>query len=72
MPTHEIAWSPDLDLVPLLTTTGLTSSNSEARRLIRQGVRVNSKQVNSSYKFAKADSYILQVGKRRFVRLILK
>lgn len=73
MPSYETTWSADLDIVPLLASTGLVPSNSEARRMIRQGgVRVNGEQVKPSCKFIRPGKYILQVGKRRFVEVILK
>ncbi len=73
MPTYETTWSEDLDIVPLLVSAGLVPSKSEARRMIRQAaVRVNGEQVNSSYKFIQPGGYILQVGKRRFVKITLK
>lgn len=73
MPDYETIWSADLDVALLLAAAGLVPSNSEARRMIRQGgVRVNGERINPSYKFNKPGNYILQVGKRRFVKAILK
>jgi tyrosyl-tRNA synthetase len=57
----------------LLATTGLASSNAEARRLIEQGgVRLDGEPVTDpDAEFAPADlsGRVLQVGRRRFVRL---
>lgn len=73
IPDYETIWSADLDVALLLAAAGLVPSNSEARRMIRQGgVRVNGERINPSYKFNKPGNYILQVGKRRFVKAILK
>lgn len=73
MPLYEAAWLADLDLVPLLAATGLVSSKSEARRLIGQGgVRVDGETAGPSYRFEQPGRYVLQVGKRRFVRVNLK
>ena len=58
----------------LLVTTGLAPSVSEARRLIEQGgVRVNGeRQTNNSgvvFAIKTGDELLLQVGKRRFLRV---
>ncbi len=56
----------------LLTDAGLTPSNSEARRLIKQGaVRMNgSKVVDADLEVSLAEECILQAGKRRFARVV--
>ena len=61
------------DLVSLLVETGLASSKSEARRLVRQGgVRVNRRQVKKMETCWRAPAeLILQVGKRKFARVII-
>jgi tyrosyl-tRNA synthetase len=64
-------------LLPLvLTEAGLTPSNSEARRLIRQGaVEVDGKRVTDvDYEFATDREHLIRVGKRRFkkVRILQK
>jgi tyrosyl-tRNA synthetase len=60
-------------LPKLLTTAELVSSMAEARRLIEQGgVRVDGKQitqVNYEVDLSGGQSALLQVGKRRFVRV---
>jgi tyrosyl-tRNA synthetase len=57
----------------LLATTGLASSNADARRLIEQGgVRLDGEVVKDPDAEFKADELsgrVLQVGRRRFVRL---
>jgi tyrosyl-tRNA synthetase len=57
----------------LLTTTGLASSNAEARRLIEQGgVRLDGEALTDPESELPADRLagrVLQVGRRRFVRL---
>jgi tyrosyl-tRNA synthetase len=58
----------------LLTETGLASSNAEARRLIEQGgVRLNDRVVadpGAEFEPAALRGSVLQVGKRRFLRLL--
>lgn len=59
-------------LLPLvLTASGLTPSNSEARRLIRQGaVEVDGERVtDAEYELSTDREYLIRVGKRRFKRV---
>lgn len=57
------------NLTDLLVETGLSSSKSEARRLIEQGgVRINQEKVESDTANV-ASGDVLQAGKHRFVRL---
>lgn len=70
MPTHQLA-KPQ-NIVDLLAELGLAKSKSEARRLIAQGgVRLGGKLVESIEEtLLPGQEVILQVGKRRFVRLM--
>ncbi len=56
----------------LLTDAGLTASNGEARRLIKQGaVRLAGEKVtDADLEVAPAGEVVLQVGKRRFARVV--
>ncbi|MCK4300947.1 MAG: tyrosine--tRNA ligase, partial [Planctomycetes bacterium] len=58
-------------IVKLLVTTGLASSNSEARRAIAQrGVRIDGTVVtDADLEVVVADGMLLQHGKRKFVRV---
>lgn len=60
-------------IVKLLCLSGLASSNSEAKRLIKQGgVRIDGEQVvDENLELEKGSEFILNVGKRRFVKIIL-
>jgi tyrosyl-tRNA synthetase len=71
MPTHRPSAS-ELNIVDLLVATDLAKSKSEARRLIGQGgVRLDGEKVDSIEGMVSVqDGMILQVGKRRFVRLV--
>ena len=71
MPTHRPSAS-ELNIVDLLVATDLAKSKSEARRLIGQGgVRLDGEKVDSIEEMVSIqDGIILQVGKRRFVRLV--
>jgi len=70
MPTHRLTASQNI--VDLLVEAGLAPSKSQARRLIAQGgVRLDGKQVDSIEETVMPDKEaILQVGKRRFVRIV--
>jgi tyrosyl-tRNA synthetase len=60
-----------LPLVQVLKQAGLTASTSEALRMIEQGgVRVNGEKVSDkSLRFAPGESFVVQVGKRKFARV---
>jgi len=67
-------FNSEIPLVDLLLNTGLVSSKSEARRLIRQrGVRVDGSTVEDpDIKIRLKPDIILQVGRRRFLKLKLR
>ncbi len=73
MPQFQFSAAAAPDIVTLLVETELASSRSEARRLIKQGgVRVNREQVaDSGTRWEEPDELILQVGKRKFARVII-
>ncbi|MBK9214758.1 MAG: tyrosine--tRNA ligase [Chloracidobacterium sp.] len=61
------------NLAQLLTDTGLAASKGEARRLIEQGgVRVNGEKASAANAaiHVDTDGVLLQVGKRRFLRVM--
>lgn len=70
MPIHQLTGPQNI--VDLLVELGLTKSKSEARRLIAQGgVRLGGKLVDSIEEtLLPGKEAILQVGKRRFVKLL--
>jgi tyrosyl-tRNA synthetase len=63
--------SKTLPLVQVLKRAGLTTSTSEALRLIGQGgVRVNGEKISDKgLELAAGESYVLQIGKRKFARV---
>jgi tyrosyl-tRNA synthetase len=72
VPTHEIGSDDPVWLPGLLNESGLVSSNGEGRRMLNQNaVRLDGEQVSGE---TMARSHlvgsVLQVGKRRFVRLV--
>jgi len=57
-------------IVRLLVRAGLTATSSEARRLLRQGaVRADGRLLSEYDDVAVPDELVLQVGRRRFVRV---
>ncbi|MBI4125264.1 MAG: tyrosine--tRNA ligase [Deltaproteobacteria bacterium] len=63
-----------LGLVEILATSGLAPSKTEARRLIGQSaVRVDDERVaDAEKKLAKGKKYLLQVGKRKFLKIYVR
>ncbi len=61
-------------LVKALTEAGLTKSNGEARRSIDQGgVKLDGEKVsNTNLELTHTGEYIVQIGKRRFVRIVIQ
>jgi tyrosyl-tRNA synthetase len=70
MPTYSIQGS--VNIVDLLAACGLTKSKGEARRLIQQGgVRLNGEKVKSIEETVTVEEEaVLQVGKRKFTKLV--
>ena len=70
----EYALSAEKSLLDVLVDTGLASSRSEGRRLIKQrGVRLEDEVLEDPNEIlVLADPAILRVGKRRFMRLLPK
>jgi tyrosyl-tRNA synthetase len=74
IPEQELAApTGSLGLAQILKETGLTASTSEAIRLIRQGgVRLEGEKVaDPGLVLAAGSAYLLQVGKRKFMRVTL-
>ena len=73
----EFEFSPPTEEFPLVAALkqfNLTASTSEAYRMIEQGgVRVNGDKISDkAIKLGRGQTYILQVGKRKFARISLK
>jgi tyrosyl-tRNA synthetase len=64
--------APEIDILDLMTETGLASSKSEAKRLIMQkGVKINGEVQTDWQKIIPTTSGTkIQVGKRKFLELI--
>jgi tyrosyl-tRNA synthetase len=61
-------------IVDLMVETLLVSSKSEARRLIQQGgVKIDNEKVSDiNDRITKDQPFIMQVGKRKFIKVVLK
>jgi len=70
MPAYPIEGS--INIVDLLAACGLSESKGEARRLIQQGgVRLNGEKVKSIEEMVTVvEQAVLQVGKRKFMKLV--
>jgi tyrosyl-tRNA synthetase len=70
-PEHTISGA--IGLLDLMNEAGLTRSNSEARRLVQQGgVRLNGETVEDAAQeiaHTPGKDQVLQVGKRRYLRI---
>ncbi len=72
MPEHSFAAGSDgLAIANLLKDAGLTSSTSEANRMIKQGaVKIDGEKVtDNKVTIAAGTTHVYQVGKRRFARV---
>jgi tyrosyl-tRNA synthetase len=75
IPVVEVAWEGErMKLVKVMAAAKVVSSNSEARRMIQQGaVEVDQKPVkDADAELPATGTYILRVGKKRFVKVIPK
>ena len=72
---QEINVKPDdnLLLVKLLSDSSIVASNGEGRRLIKQGaVKVNDNKISDINFELNSGEFIVKVGKRRFIKFIVK
>jgi tyrosyl-tRNA synthetase len=61
-----------MNIVEIIKKVGFAQSNSEAKRLINQGgVYINNERISDVDILLKNGEYLLKVGKRKFVKIIL-
>ncbi len=71
IPEHRVAGAP-IGVAQLLKQTGLCPSTSDAMRMVAQGgVRINGDVVSDRGLQLHAGEFVLQVGKRKFAKIIL-
>lgn len=73
IPEYAVELSEEPVFIPqFLTAAGLTASNGEARRSIKAGAfKINGEKCSDENVVLKADM-VLQVGKRKFIRIVSK
>jgi tyrosyl-tRNA synthetase len=71
IPVVEIAWEGEkMKLIRIIALSGSAKSNSEARRLIQQGaIEIDQKPMKDENAELPASSFVLRVGKKRFVKV---
>ncbi len=71
--TLALAGRPGLKLVEMLVEAGLASSKSEARRLVQQGgVSVDREKQSDPTTLFEVGSQLVQVGKRRYAKVVVE
>ncbi len=70
---HRVKYTPPNWLPYIMKDTGLAKSTSEAIRLIKHGgVKLNNSTVTDPDTTLKEGDYIIQVGKRKFYKIVIK
>ncbi len=66
-------FTASIGIIDVMVDAGLASSKSEARRLVQQnGVKINGETVGSiDLKLSKTGEVVIQVGKRKFARIVI-
>ena len=74
MPTVEIEMAGDMGILDFLITTGLFPSKSEARRMVEQGgIQLDGEKITDpKFVVAVADEFMVQKGKKTFLKVIKK
>ncbi len=73
IPEVKIHWEAEKKwIVQIIVEAGLTKGSAETRRLIKQGaVSVNDEKViDEKLELSRIESYIIKVGKKRFVKIL--
>jgi len=72
IPEHETD-AKEINLVNVMVNNKLASSKSEARRLLEQGaVKLNQEKITDEILDVDTGEHVLQVGKRRFIKIVVK
>lgn len=62
----------EFDLISVVVDKGLVSSKSEFRRLLIQGgIKVNDIKIDQEEKLPKEGELVIQIGKKRFIKIIV-
>lgn len=73
LPVHRLVAADDRRLSQVMVHGGLASSRGEATRLIKQGaVEMDGARVSGDVEITRLGSFVLRVGKRRFLKVVLE
>ena len=74
VPSKEIEMSGDMPILDFLCATGLFPSKSEARRMVEQGgIQIDGNKITDpKYVVAQADEFMVQKGKKTFLKVVKK
>ena len=74
VPTTQIEMASDMGILDFLCATGLFPSRSEARRMVEQGgIQIDGhKIIDPKYIVAIADEFMVQKGKKTFLKVVKK
>ncbi|MBQ7127828.1 MAG: tyrosine--tRNA ligase [Alphaproteobacteria bacterium] len=74
VPTTQIEMAGDMGILDFLCATGLFPSRSEARRMVEQGgIQIDgNKIIDPKYIVAIADEFMVQKGKKTFLKVVKK
>ena len=62
----------NFDLIQIVVDKGLVSSKSEFRRLLAQGgVKINDKKITKEEFLPKEGEFVVQIGKKKFIKIIV-
>ena len=62
----------NFDLIQIVVDKGLVSSKSEFRRLLAQGgVKINDKKITKEEFLQKEGEFVVQIGKKKFIKIIV-
>lgn len=65
--------SKNIWIAQLMSECGLSASNSESLRLIKQGaVKLNHQKLEDCKLNLQEGEYVLQVGKRKFIKVLIQ
>jgi len=68
---EEVSIEKDMEIIEVLVKFNLVPSNAEARRMVDQNaVKVNNEKIKDyHFKLKSGQEYLIQVGKRRFIKI---
>lgn len=72
LPTIELSLEADLPLVSIINRAGLTANSAQAKDVVSRGaVKVDHKVADADLRLIKGKSYLIQVGKKTYAKLVL-